>query len=419
MKLRSDMKSSYDCVVAGGGPAGSTVAALVAEAGFDTLLLEREKCPRFHVGESLMPETYWIFKRLGVLEKMKQSDFVKKCSVQFVNGNGRESQPFFFDQHDPHECTQTWQVERAKFDEMLFVNAADKGATCVDQTRVLEAIFDSQRATGVHIQTSAGERQDISSQVVVDATGVQALMANRLGLCEPITGLKKAAIWSYYRDAERDPGPNGGATVILHTQSKESWFWYIPLQDSITSIGVVGDHGYLLKGRGTPADVYTAELAECPALQRRLQNAQRLEDFRVAKEFSFTTNQHAGDGWVLVGDAFGFIDPIYSSGVYFALKTGEMAADAIIAGLRNGDTSAAALGNWTECFQSGYQWIAKLVSAYYTNEFSFGRFMKDFPQHRGNLTDLLIGRIFHSGAGDIFKDMEPELAKISDTTLAE
>ncbi len=413
------MKSSYDCVVVGGGPGGSTVAALVAEAGFDTLLLERDKFPRFHVGESLMPETYWTFKRLGVLDKMKQSDFVKKCSVQFVNGSGRESQPFFFDQHDPHECTQTWQVERAKFDEMLFDNAAEKGATCVDQTRVLEAIFDGQRATGVRIQTAAGERQDISCQVVVDATGVQALIANRLGLCEPIADLKKAAIWTYYRDAERVQGPNGGATVILHTQSKEAWFWYIPLQDNITSIGVVGDHGYLLKGRGTPADVYAAELAECPALQRRLQNAQRMEDFRVAKEFSFTTKQHAGDGWVLVGDAYGFIDPIYSSGVYFALKTGEMAADAIVAGLRNGDTSAAALGNWTECFQSGYQWIRKLVSAYYTNEFSFGRFMKEYPQHRGNLTDLLIGRIFHSSAGDIFNDMEPELAKISGRPLAE
>ena len=419
MKLGSDMKSSYDCVVVGGGPAGSTVAALIAETGFDTLLLEREKFPRFHVGESLMPETYWIFKRLGVLDKMKQSDFVKKRSVQFVSGNGRESQPFFFDQHDPRECTQTWQVERAKFDEMLFENAADKGATCVDQTRVLEAIFDEQRAIGVRIQTATGERQDILSQVVVDATGVQALIANRLGLCEPIAGLEKAAIWTYYRNAERDPGPNGGATVILHTQSKEGWFWYIPLRDGITSIGVVGDHGYLLKGRGAPADVYAAELAECPALQRRLQNAQRTEDFHVAKEFSYTTKQHAGDGWVLVGDAYGFIDPIYSSGVYFALKTGEMAADAIIAGLRDGDTSAAALEKWTDHFQSGYQWIHKLVSAYYTNEFSFGRFMKDYPQHQGNLTDLLIGRIFHGGAGNIFKDMEPELARLNGTTGTE
>ncbi len=280
-------------------------------------------------------------------------------------------------------------------------------------------MFDGPRATGVRIQTSVGQRQDIASRVVVDATGVQALIANRLGLCEPIADLKKAAIWTYYRDAARDPGPNGGATVILHTENKKAWFWYIPLQNNITSIGLVGDYTYLLKGRGAPADVFAAELATCIALQRRLENAERVEDFRVAKEFSFTTKQNAGDGWVLVGDASGFIDPIYSSGVYFALKTGEMAADAIVAGLQKGDTSAAALGNWTECFQSGYQWIRKLVAAYYTNEFSFGRFMKDHPQHRGNLTDLLIGRIFHSGAGDIFQDMEPELAKISQSAAAD
>ena len=406
------IKSRYDCIVVGGGPAGSTVAALVAEAGYETLLLEREKMPRFHVGESLMPETYWVFQRLGVLDKMKQSDFVKKYSVQFVSGSGKESQPFFFDQHDPRECSQTWQVERSKFDEMLFDNAAEKGAECYDRTRVFEAIFDGDRATGVRLQTRDGERKSIAARVVVDATGVQALIANRLALCEPISDLRKAAIWTYYKNAERDPGPNGGATLILHTSHKQSWFWYIPLSNDITSVGLVGDRDFLLKGRGSSAEVYAEELAQCSALVRRLENAEQTDQFHVTKEFSFTTKQHAGDGWVLVGDASGFIDPIYSSGVFFALKTGEMAADAIVAGLRNNDTSAATLGNWSECFLYGYQWIRKLVHAYYINEFSFGRFMKDHPQHLGNLTDLLIGRVFHPGAGEIFQDLEPELAKI-------
>ena len=134
MIKNTNIKPSYDCVVLGGGPAGSSAAALVAEAGHSTLLVEREKVPRFHVGESLMPECYWTLERLGVLDQMKNSDFVKKYSVQFVTGDGKESQPFFFEKHDPRECSQTWQVERADFDKLLFDNAAAKGADCRDET---------------------------------------------------------------------------------------------------------------------------------------------------------------------------------------------------------------------------------------------------------------------------------------------
>ena len=138
-------------------------------------------------------------------------------------------------------------------------------------------------------------------------------------------------------------------------------------------------------------------------------HAKLVSEFHAIKEFSYFTSQHAGDGWVLIGDAWGFIDPIYSSGVYFALKSGELAADAVVEGLARGDTSGQQLGKWTDGFKVGVNWVRKLVEAYYTNEFSFGSFMREFPQHRGNLTDLLIGRIFYDGAGQIFQDMDPRL----------
>src|SRR5262245_44479358 len=131
------MKDSYDCIVLGGGPAGSTAAALVAEAGFSALLVERDKFPRFHIGESLIPETYWTLRRLGLLERMRASAFPKKYSVQFVSGEGRTSVPFYFHQHDPRECSQTWQVWRGEFDQILFENAASKGAECHQETRVM------------------------------------------------------------------------------------------------------------------------------------------------------------------------------------------------------------------------------------------------------------------------------------------
>ena len=404
------LASAYDCVVLGGGPAGSTAAALTAQAGLSTLLVERDQMPRFHVGESLMPECYWTLQRLGVLDKMKSSLFVKKYSVQFVNGNGKESSPFFFEEHDERECSQTWQVERAEFDKMLFDHAAELGATCLDQTRALDVMFDeSQRATGVHLQLADGSQPEFHCRVVIDGTGQQSLIANKLGLVQQIPELRKAAIWTYFRGASRAEGKHGGATLVLHTENKQCWFWYIPLSDDITSVGLVGDNDYILKTRPTPGDAYCEELSRCPAVAERIRGAEMVGDFHVAKEFSYTSRQHAGDGWVLVGDAFGFIDPIYSSGVFFALKTGEMAADAVIEGFQQNKLDAEQLGSWTDEFKEGAQWVRKLVDAFYTNDFSFGKFMQRHPEHRAGMTDILIGRIFHDQAGALFRDMDTML----------
>ncbi len=417
MIKNTNIKPSYDCIVLGGGPAGSTAAALVAEAGHSTLLVEREKVPRFHVGESLMPECYWTLDRLGVLDQMKSSDFVKKYSVQFVNGNGKESQPFFFEKHDPRECSQTWQVERADFDKLLFDNAAAKGADCRDQTRALDIEIEESGEHTVTLQTGDDEPVTVSTKVVIDGTGQSSLIANKLGIRQEIPELRKAAIWTYFKGAAREPGQHGGATVILHTETKEAWFWYIPLSNDITSVGLVGDAEFILKSRPTPGDAYCEELGNCPAVANRIKNAEMVDQFRVAKEFSYVTSQHAGPGWVLVGDAFGFLDPVYSTGVFFALKTGEMAADAVIEGFEKGDLSAAQLGKWTDEFKEGVNWLRKLVETYYSNEFSIGRFMKNYPQHQGNLTDLLIGRVFYPGAGNIFNDLDPELAAVKSTKM--
>lgn len=403
------MEKQFDCVTIGAGPGGSTTAALVAEAGFSTLLLERERFPRFHVGESLMPETYWTLKRLGVLDEMRARSFPPKVGVQFVSSSTKESAPFIFEQHDEHESSQTWHVERAEFDNMLFKNASAKGADCRDGSRVLDVNLKEGGGAKIKYQSADGETHTVNAKVVVDATGQQAMLGNRLGLVEVNETLKKAAIWGYYLGAERSEDPDRNTTIILHTEDKACWFWYIPLANNIVSVGLVGDHKQLLKGRGTPEEIFADELTKCPGVQRRIANAKRTGDFHVAKEFSYTTKQHAGDGWVLVGDAFGFIDPVYSSGVFLALKSGEMAADAIVDGLRKNDLSAEQLGCWTPEFKAGMAWIRKLVHAFYTNEFSFGKFMKMHPEYAGNLTNLLIGRVFEDGIGKIFDDMEPAI----------
>ncbi len=406
------MKSSYDCVVIGGGPAGCSAAAIVAEAGFECLLIEREPVPRFHVGESLMPETYWPLERLGLNQRIRRSGWQTKKSVQFVTHRGTESEPFFFRQHDERDCSETWQVERSEFDKMLFDRASELGADCYDQTRLIDVQFDeSQRATGVLIRDRDGKEHEIACKVVIDGTGQQSFLANKLGLKKVDPDLKKAAIWTYYKDAVRGEGDNEGATIILNTESKQSWFWFIPLSRGVTSIGCVGDTDYLLKGRGKPEEIFQQELEICPGLKPRLENATQLGDIRTAKEFSYMTKANAGDGWVLVGDALGFIDPVYSSGVYFALEMGVRAGDAVAEGLRKGDLSAQQLGSWCASFKEGAQWVRKLVNAFYTKEFSIGRFMKEHPEHRGNVTDLLIGRVFGAGAGNLFADMDASIER--------
>ncbi len=408
--MTTPINPSYDCIVIGGGPAGSTAGALVAAAGHSVLVVERDAMPRQHVGESLMPETYWVFERLGVLDQLAQSRFSRKVGVQFVSNTGRESQPFFFRSHDPHPSSETWHVDRAEFDEILFRNAAQKGADCRDRVRAVDVTFDEARATGVHLD-DGGNQQRVSTKVVIDASGQQTLLANRLGIRRVNPNLRKAAIWRHYRGAARDESGGGVKTIILHTSDKNAWFWYIPQADDLVSVGCVGDNDYLLKGRGSPEEVFAQELAKCDAVQSRVAGAEPLDDLRVAKEFSYSTDRAAGDGWLLVGDAWGFIDPVYSSGVYFALQSAALAADCVIEGLAKNDTSAEQLGKWGPDFQAATNSVRRLVHAFYSGEFRVGRFVNDHPEHRGNLTDLLIGRIFKPGVATMFDDLEPWLER--------
>lgn len=397
--------SSVDVVVIGGGPAGATTATLIAQQGCRVRLFERERFPRFHIGESLIPETYWVLNRLGMLPKLQRSNFVKKYSVQFVSANGKSSAPFYFWDNKPHECSQTWQVVRSEFDQMMLENAREHGVEAHEGARVLDVLFDGQRAVGVKVRLEDGTLQQVDCSVVVDASGQSGMLQNKfkLRVWDPL--LNKGAIWTYFKGAYRDVGKDEGATVVIQTPDKKGWFWNIPLHADRLSLGIVAPFDFLFKGRGSHEQVYNEEIAKCPAVQERLKSAERIAGYFATKDYSYRATRWAGDGWVTVGDAFGFLDPLYSSGVLLALKSGEMAADAICDGLKKGDLSKSQLGQWGELLNQGIDRMRRLVCEYYDG-FNFGNFVKHFPELRGTITDLLIGDLFTDKVDKVWPPME-------------
>jgi flavin-dependent dehydrogenase len=398
-------ESNPDVVVIGGGPAGATAATIVAQQGLRVELFERERFPRFHIGESLIPETYWVLRRLNMLPKMQRSHFVKKYSVQFVGASGRLSAPFYFWDNKPHECSQTWQVLRSEFDQMMLENAREHGVVAHEGAAVVDVIFEGEKAVGVTIRHDDGTRREVRAKVVVDASGQNAILQRRFGLRIWDPMLNKGAIWTYWKGAYRDTGRDEGATLVVQTANRSGWFWYIPLHDDVVSLGVVAPFDYLFKSGSDRGDTYRREIAASPLVTERLSKATQVTGYFATKDYSYRSKRVAGDGWVLVGDAFGFLDPLYSSGVLLALRSGELAADSIVAAVHKGDVSAAQLGNWGPVFNQGVDRMRRLVCEYYDG-FSFGKFVHTFPELTGTVTDLLIGDLFTDRVDKVWGPME-------------
>ena len=391
----------------GGGPAGSSIASILAREGRKVVVIEKEEFPRHHIGESLMTDTYWTFQRMGFLEKMKQSPFVVKYSVQFANSKGKESRPFYFFEANHHESSVTWQVTRAVFDKMLLDHAEEQGATVYQKTMVKQVLFDNDRAVGVEAQMPDGSIQKFYAKVVVDATGQSAMLSNRFGWRVRDQKLKKAVLFSYFKGAHREPDLNGGATLVLRTQKgSNGWFWYIPLENDITSVGIVADPEYLHKGRGKDlAKIFQEEIEKCEPCQRRVCEATRVDKIYSIIDYSYRSKQCAGDGFILIGDAYGFLDPIYSSGVLLALKMAELAADAIHDAFNNNDFSGERLGQFQPMLDTGIESMRKLVHAFYSEDFSFSQFLKKHPEQRVGVINLLIGNVFKEGVDEIYGPM--------------
>ena len=278
--------SSYDVIVIGGGPAGTTLATFLQRQGHACLVLNSSTFPRYHIGESLIPHTYGTLERLGLLPKMRASHFPVKHSVRFVAPSGEETDPFYFSETIAGERAQTWQVERSEFDQMCLDLALEAGAEVCTGARVLKVLFEDEQAVGAIVQFDGDDQpREIRSQVVVDASGRATVLGKQLGLKEDVPQLNKASIWSYYRGGERREGIDAGETTVLMIEER-GWFWYIPLPDDLVSVGVVASPEYLFDESQDFETVFLREVQRCRSLLPLLEKAQRVERVRGLRKLA-------------------------------------------------------------------------------------------------------------------------------------
>lgn len=330
-----------DVLVIGGGPAGSTAAIALARMGRRVLMLEKDRHPRFHIGESLLPMNLPILERLGVLDKVEAIG-VRKIGADFPRPSAGEGMThvFRFDRALTAGCTHAFQVRRDEFDQLLFDAARDAGADARDGVAVTAVDFGPDgRPTGARARGADGREFTIAMRYLIDASGRDTFLGNRLKLKRRNPKHQSAALFSHFRGVERRPGEDAGNITI--ERFEHGWAWVIPLRDDVMSIGAVCTPAYLKQRKGDGEAFLMQTLQGIPTLWPRMAGAERIAPVHATGNYSYTSTRMCGPGWTTVGDAYVFIDPIFSSGVYLGMHSAERAAAMVDAALREPAREAA------------------------------------------------------------------------------
>jgi flavin-dependent dehydrogenase len=310
----------YDVAIIGGGPAGTSPAILLAEKGRRVIVLEREKFPRFRIGESLLPYSMGAFDRLGVREVLKKRAMPKN-GAEIATACGKRQVKFYFKNGFRLKHGDAFQMERAEFDQVLLDRAREVGVECREGVTVEKVDFGPD---GVALQTSDGE---VRARYVIDASGRHSIIGNQLGLRRPYPNLKKFSCFGHFEGVQRDEGIDGTLTRLVRGEG--FWFWFIPLDDKRTSVGLVMEAATFRARKLSPEAMLAAAIAASPLAAARMENAKRIGTVQTAGDYSYRNSHMTGERWILTGDAAGFIDPIFSTGVFLAIQSGELAADAL------------------------------------------------------------------------------------------
>ena len=352
----------YDVAIIGGGPAGSTAAALLAMAGRNVVVLERDKFPRFHIGESLLPFSMNAFSRLGLHEKFRSAGFIEKFGGAMYGACGGEGVKFYFEDGFRSQTDRSYQVTRADFDKLLLDHAAEKGAEVREETTVNQIDFVND---GVSLTITPGRQ--IRAKYLIDASGRNSLVGAKFKLKKTYEHLKKISLFAHYEGFIREEGRDGTLTKMV--RALDRWFWIIPLKDEITSIGVVLDAEVYKRSDQNPEDFLEQAIAEQPLLMERMPAAQRVSPVRVAADFSYRNEKLADGRWMLAGDAAGFIDPVFSSGVFLAVLAGEQCADVLHEVLDRPQRRARLFRRYEKNVQRAMDVYLRFVDAWYSKEF--------------------------------------------------
>lgn len=383
----------YDVVVIGGGPGGSSAATILTQQGFRTLLLEKERFPRFQIGESLLPYNNSLFSRLGILHLLEDSKFFPKYGAHFLTGDGKVGHIFRFDRTLSSEYGRSIQVARSEFDHALLKNAATHGVEVREGWMVRSCDLSDEDQAVVTARSPEGADVSIRARFVIDASGHRGLIGDQQGGRKEADDLKKIAFFAHYRGvAPASTGRNAGNTVIVILRN--AWIWMIPISAEITSVGVVVDRDEYQRCGLTPEAVLERTLRNSPYVEERMRAAQASTKVMARKDFSFRMKELAGPNFALVGDAAGFIDPIFSTGVFIAMKSGEMAADAAAVRLRTG--SLRPLRGYASTLGGALDRYLKFIRCFYRREF-LEIFLQ--PSERFGLRPAVVGVL----AGNVFE----------------
>jgi flavin-dependent dehydrogenase len=357
--------TDFDVLIVGGGPGGSTAATCLAQAGLRVACFERERYPRFHVGESLLPSNLPIFDRLGVHEAIKKAGFLVKYGATFVDEQEGRAHTFYFAKDKPWPCFG-YQVVRSEFDAILLRHAAAEGVMVFEETSVETASIRQEGVT-ITVHSSTGERRQVTGAFLVDASGRDAFLAGALGRRERIPNLGKVALYAHFAGAHRFPGIEEGNIRIYVFE--DGWFWWIPFAGDVTSVGCVL-HARAVRGReGSIEALFEGMIARCHHVSEGLERARRVSPVYRSANFSYRVWPVVGDRSLSVGDAVAFVDPIFSAGVFIAMQSGELAARAISEAFRDGTFSARRFRRYARQYERGVAPFFTFIKKYYQPAF--------------------------------------------------
>jgi FADH2-dependent halogenase len=355
----------YDVAIIGGGPGGSTAAALLARAGRHVIVFEREKFPRFHIGESLLPFSMKAFTRLGLHEKFLRAGFMKKHGGEIIGACSEPGTKFYFKDGYRSQTDHAYQVTRSDFDKLLLDHAAECGAEVHEDTSVDRVQF-SKDDVELAIRSN-GSSQSIRARYVIDASGRASFLGRQFKIKKTYNHLQKLSIFAHYDGVWRADGIDGTLTVLL--RAIDRWFWLIPLTAERNSVGVVLDSETFRKSKLSAEDFLEQALAEQPIIAKRMMSARRMSQVYVEADFSYRSAKLHGNRWLLAGDAAGFIDPIFSSGVFLAVFGGEQCADVLNEVLAHPRKAKRLFAGYERAVNRAMDIYLRFVDAWYTKEF--------------------------------------------------